>query len=484
MERMVCDLLEGTQGSGPSFTYCLFCTDMEGELYEAVGVVKKCGHRHPGWLIIDGRLVRQLCRFIREQRVDLLHAHNHAPNLYCALASLLTGVPVVVTRHGRGYHTLRWRILARVLSWRSKAVVFVSEDAKRVAIATGSVTPKKAIVIHNGIDTRRFAPRETLDHRPETLDRGEEPLTPPLSRCTFVTLAGTTVDMKGKGSHDASPPLSGEDRGEGGFPGIKSNVYGLRSTVSMALRERLGIPPDAVVIGSVGRLSPEKNYPLLVRAFSRLVRAETLDHRPKTIDLSEALGGRTSCEPSSAHGSDKPFDLAQGRPRPPRERNASDKDRSIVYRLKSNVPLFLLLVGDGNDRARIEAEVDRLGIKDQCHITGMQPDVLPWLHAMDIFCLSSDTEGLSISLLEAGACGLPSVVTDVGGNREIVQDGVSGFVVTRGDEAALSDNIKGLAADAAVRRSMGAEARRRVVERFSLGAMADAYVNVYGKAMR
>jgi len=248
---------------------CLFCTDAEGELYTtAPAVAKACGHREPGWFIIDWRLVRQMVRFVREQRVDLLHAHNHAPNLYGTIVSLLTGTPVVVTRHGQGYTTLRWKILSRVLSWRSKVVVFVSEDARRLAVSTGSVSPRKAIVIHNGVDTRRFAPggnvigyslsvigdNGSADYR-ESRTRHKEPVA---EECT-------------EGAPNNQQPITNND-------------------AKLALRAKLGIPSNAVVIGSVGRLSPEKNYPLLVRAFAKVARAKTTDYRPQTTDQG---GGET-----------------------------------------------------------------------------------------------------------------------------------------------------------------------------------------------
>jgi glycosyltransferase involved in cell wall biosynthesis len=98
---------------------------------------------------------------------------------------------------------------------------------------------------------------------------------------------------------------------------------------------------------------------------------------------------------------------------------------------------------------------------------------------MDIFCLSSDTEGLSISLLEAGACGLPSVVTHVGGNTEIVADGISGCVVPRRDENALAAALARLADDTALRQTMGQEARRIVEGKYSLTVMVDRYLRVY-----
>jgi glycosyltransferase involved in cell wall biosynthesis len=103
---------------------------------------------------------------------------------------------------------------------------------------------------------------------------------------------------------------------------------------------------------------------------------------------------------------------------------------------------------------------------------------------MDVFCLSSDTEGLSISLLEAGACGLPCVVTDVGGNAEIVADGLSGCVVPQGGESALAAALERLAADTDLRRKMGLEARKTVERRYSLTAMVDGYKRLYVSACR
>ncbi len=416
----------------------LFCTDVEGELYEtAPAVAKACGHRKPGLFIIDWRLVRQLIRFVRDNGVQVLHAHNHAPNLYCAIVSLLTGVPVVVTRHGRGYNTLRWRILSRVLSWRSKAVVFVSEDARRLAIETGSVSPKKAVVIHNGVDTRRFAPRETTDYRLQTTD----------------------LNAGGAG---------------GQKPGVRSQ--------ESEVRKRLGIPQNAVVIGSVGRLSPEKNYSLLVRAFARLIRGETTDHefqttddRLQTTDRGKDGGGETTDYrlQTTEYGQQSSCESCPSMLTPPSLRTSRLGVQNV----------FLLLVGDGNDRGRIEAEMERLGVKDWCHITGIQSDVLPWYQAMDVFCLSSDTEGLSISLLEAGACGLPSVVTDVGGNREVVVDGKTGMISPKGDEEALVTLLEHVIFDSGSRDEVGASARRRVVEVFSLKAMTRRYAKVYDEVI-
>ena len=78
---------------------------------------------------------------------------------------------------------------------------------------------------------------------------------------------------------------------------------------------------------------------------------------------------------------------------------------------------------------------------------------------------------------------MPSVVTDVGGNREIVQDGVSGFIVPQGDEVALASKMKRLVDDVALRHAMGAAARELVEAQFSFRAMVDAYADIYEKAL-
>ena len=143
----------------------------------------------------------------------------------------------------------------------------------------------------------------------------------------------------------------------------------------------------------------------------------------------------------------------------------------------------LLLIGDGADKPRIQAAIRQFGVQDQCILPGVQSDIGTWLQAMDVFCLSSDTEGTSISLLEAGAAGLPSVVTDVGGNPEVVIDGESGIVVPRGDAAALSRALVRLMRDSGERAAFGQSAARRVQAEYSMRRMADAYISVYESAV-
>jgi glycosyltransferase involved in cell wall biosynthesis len=99
-----------------------------------------------------------------------------------------------------------------------------------------------------------------------------------------------------------------------------------------------------------------------------------------------------------------------------------------------------------------------------------------------VFALSSDTEGYSVALLEAGASFLPCVVSDVGGNAEIVQSGVTGIVVRAPGPAAFAAAFGQLAADSGLRRGMGEAARKWVEEQGSVAAMARAYENFYEAA--
>ena len=102
---------------------------------------------------------------------------------------------------------------------------------------------------------------------------------------------------------------------------------------------------------------------------------------------------------------------------------------------------------------------------------------------MDIFCLSSVTEGTSMTLLEAGASGLPSVVTDVGGNGEIVVDSVTGYVVPSGDEEAFANALLKLVDDEGLREKFGLAARERVCELYSIESMVKAYGVVYEESL-
>jgi glycosyltransferase involved in cell wall biosynthesis len=138
-----------------------------------------------------------------------------------------------------------------------------------------------------------------------------------------------------------------------------------------------------------------------------------------------------------------------------------------------------LMVGVGTERETLAAELAARGIGEYVVGTGYRRDVEACYAAMDISVLTSLSEGLSITLLESMRHALPTVVTRVGGNPELVVDGVTGFLVPVDDPAAFVDRVVALARDGRLRREMGAAGRRRVREQFALGDVAQRYLAVY-----
>lgn len=150
-----------------------------------------------------------------------------------------------------------------------------------------------------------------------------------------------------------------------------------------------------------------------------------------------------------------------------------------VARLAPDHPdLHVVLVGDGPDRAALEALVAALGIAERVHLLGARGDLPTVLAALDVLALPSTFEGFGIVQAEAMYLGLPVVATSHGGSIEVVDDGVTGYLVPFGDEAALADRL-GLLADAARRAEMGAAGRGRVLDRFTSERMGDAYARLY-----
>lgn len=176
---------------------------------------------------------------------------------------------------------------------------------------------------------------------------------------------------------------------------------------------------DAFVIGSVGRMVGVKDYPTLVRAF---------------IDAARQPGGER---------------------------------------------LRLVIVGDGGERASCQALLDEAGVADRAWLTGERKDIPELMQAFDLFVLPSLGEGISNTILEAMACGLPIVSTAVGGTPELVDDGVNGRLFVPGDVAALSACVQEYASDAALRDAHGSASRQKIEASFSIEAMVAAYRDAY-----
>jgi sugar transferase (PEP-CTERM/EpsH1 system associated) len=141
--------------------------------------------------------------------------------------------------------------------------------------------------------------------------------------------------------------------------------------------------------------------------------------------------------------------------------------------------LRVIIVGDGPMAASIRQAVIDLGLEPHVWLAGDRHDIPELLQSMDVFALPSLGEGISNTVLEATASGLPVIATDVGGNPELVQDGFNGLLVPVGDDAALADAITDLVIDADRRETMGANAAGKVRAAFDWRRTVAEYLSVY-----
>lgn len=183
----------------------------------------------------------------------------------------------------------------------------------------------------------------------------------------------------------------------------------------VAMRERLGVAPDEVLVGILASLSAPKNHRQLVEAVARLI--------------------------------------GEGR------------------------PVRLLIVGDGPLRRDLDAQVAALGIGARVTFVDAQVDVRPWLHACDVGVICSvAVETFSLAALEFLACGVPMVMSDIGGASEIVEDGRNGLLIPAGSVDALAEALRRMS-DAPTRKHWAARARASV-EHLALDRMVDRYADL------
>jgi len=345
LEKVAIDL-SGKLNDG-IFNSCICCIDAFGELSDEarkreveVILVK----RKPGK---DIMLPFKLAHLVKEKRIDLVHTHNMGPLFYGTLASKLAGVPVIMnTRHGREKkrgNSYIWNM--------NDAVVAISEDAKKEMLKCNRIDIKKTKVIHNGIDTDKYA----------CLEDGCE------------------------------------------------------------VRNALNINTSTFVVGTVARLSPEKDQFTLIDAFLKVI-------------------------------------------------NIMD-DAKLVF------------VGDGALREELINYAKKLDVYDKIIFLGFRDNVFKILPTFDVFALSSLTEGISLTLLEAMAMKRPVVVTNVGGNPEVVVDGVTGFLVPPKEPKEMAGAIAEILRNPELSQKMGEAGRKRVEEKFSLELMVKEYKDLYKECL-
>jgi glycosyltransferase involved in cell wall biosynthesis len=156
-------------------------------------------------------------------------------------------------------------------------------------------------------------------------------------------------------------------------------------------------------------------------------------------------------------------------------------ERAILSFADSSVPTSarLWIVGEGPLRPSLEARVRELGLERQVRFLGQSDAVSELLAASDVVISTSDSEGLSMALIEGIAAGRPVLATAVGGNALIVAHGSNGFLTAVGDDAEIRRRIVELATGPALRESMGRSSRAAFLKTFDAAAMAQRYLTIY-----
>jgi glycosyltransferase involved in cell wall biosynthesis len=197
----------------------------------------------------------------------------------------------------------------------------------------------------------------------------------------------------------------------------------------------------------------------------------------RTVVIRNAVD--VAAAPLSSHDRAKPRLISVGRLKAP-------KDFVTLIQGLAELPegsFEALIVGDGPDRGAVEAEIRRLGLDGRVHLAGQRHDVPALLARSDVFVLSSRSEGLPMSVLEAMAAGLPVVASSVGGLAELVVDGETGMLVPPGDPGSLAGALRRLIDDHELRHELGAAARARAQDSFDLGAFRRAHVDLYDRQL-
>lgn len=202
------------------------------------------------------------------------------------------------------------------------------------------------------------------------------------------------------------------------YNGIQTELYQQRDDGWLKqIRQQYSIAPNAKIIGAVGRLVPIKQYDFLLRSVANLI-------------------------------------------------NDGQK-------------IHLIIVGDGPERANLEALAQDLKILTQVTFTGLQQDVHRWYQLFDIFVSCSKSEGMSMVILEALAAGRPSIVTSPTDTHEIIEHEKTGLIIPPSDERALTKTIKTLLSDNTLATTLCTNAAHKATEKFCIEAAQKAYENLY-----
>jgi glycosyltransferase involved in cell wall biosynthesis len=312
--------------------------------------------------LLDLRCLRELTRFMREGAYDIVHTHSSKAGILGRVAARRAGVPIVVhTLHSLVFHEYQ-------AAWKNSLYIALK---KRCA-------PLTDVLISVNDKTTEGALAAGVGHPGQ-----------------YVTI----------------------------YSGMELEPFlGVRDRLSVPeAKEKLGLPPEAPVVGKVARLFPLKGHDEFLEAAVRVAR-EVPDVR-------------------------------------------------------------FLLVGNGTLRAALEERARQLGILDRVKFAGLvEPRAVPdHLQAMDVVVHSSLREGIARVIPQAGAVGKPVVAFAMDGAPEVIRDGVSGYLAPPKDTAALAERVVALLRDQEKRRAFGEAGRAFAAEHFGVDTMVARIDEVYAR---
>ena len=297
------------------------------------------------------RFLCTLLSVIRRERIDLIQSHLLGSNVYCGLAGLLTGRPVIATFHGivdiNPNERLRW-LKFKLMNWGVNRFVTVSCSLRDAIRDQGLLNPARTEVIYNGIDLTRYG-----------------------------------------------------------------------KSTRRELRDRLGLTNNAILVGSLGNLRLAKAYDILIKA----VRA-VIEHYPEVHFVI-----------------------------------AGDIKQSLMSEL---------------DRLMAEQDVSK-----HVHFLGYLNNSAEFLSQVDLFLLSSTSEGFSISTIEAMATGLPVLVTRCGGPEEIVRPDVDGLMVAPGNPEVITEGLLLMLSNRQLAQRLAVTGQTRARMCFGVDKMLECYISLY-----
>ncbi len=423
--------------------------------------------------------VGKVREFVKEFKIDIIHAHLPWAGILSRLAGRNSNIPIVYTEHNTWdrYNTISY--WGNRLTFKKQDVAIAVSNEVALSMQLNSMIDPyrrggrlKIKVIQNGVNTdvfRKDKNQEARDKTQETRDKREEIREERAEKKRIETedrrrkteeLESSYSPFRGLGG-EVGTSLRAEERSEaislGGTENESQESRDKRQEIRDKREENEG--PDSY-------------------------REETEDRRQKTEGLAEfhspfrGLGGN-------------PQSLKVRLNIPP---NSPVIGKVAVFRSQKRLWIWVdialkileqcpethfLLVGDGEWRERILDQIRDSGKEEHFHWVGVQKQVIPYLSIMDIYLSTSEFEGLPIAMLEAMSCEVPVVATRAGGIGEMVKHGVQGFLTEIEDYADLVKYAVQLIQDQDLHARFAAAARARVEEQFSMKRMVRELEEVY-----